>query len=58
VVIIEEKEPAKDIITEFSEYIRAEILADIIEFRANVSNGTQIDVNNDIFTVKVSKKSI
>jgi len=58
VVIIEEKEPAKDIITEFSEYIRAEILADIIEFHANVSNGTQIDVNNDIFTVKVSKKSI
>jgi isoleucyl-tRNA synthetase len=56
-LIIEEKGNIKDIITEFNEYIRAEILAEKIEFTSNISEGLKIDVNNDIFTVKITKKS-
>jgi isoleucyl-tRNA synthetase len=55
---IEEKEPIKDIITQFNEYICAEILAEKIEFSTKISQGTQIDVNNDAFTVNVTKQSI
>ncbi|HEY9340180.1 MAG TPA: isoleucine--tRNA ligase [Hanamia sp.] len=55
-LIIEDKERVKDIVTEFNEYICAEILADKIEFSANISNGTTIDVNNDTLTVSVKKK--
>lgn len=54
-LIIEEKDAVKDIITEFNEYIRAEILAEKIEFSAKISNGTKIDVNNDIFIVNITK---
>ena len=54
-LIIEEKDEVKDIITEFNEYIRAEILAEKIEFSAKISNGTKIDVNNDIFIVNITK---
>ena len=57
-VIIEEKEVLKDIITEFNEYICAEILADKIDFASKISEGTKIDVNNDTFTVNITKKSI
>jgi isoleucyl-tRNA synthetase len=57
-LIIEEKGAVKDIITEFNEYICAEILAEKIQFLPNVSEGTEIDVNNDIFTVNISKKNI
>ena len=55
---VEEKESIKDIITQFNEYICAEILAEKIEFSTKIPEGTEIDVNNDAFTVKVSKKSI
>jgi isoleucyl-tRNA synthetase len=55
-LIVEDKERIKDIVTEFNEYICAEILADKIEFSANISNGTTIDVNNDTLTVSVKKK--
>ena len=55
---IEEKEPIKDIITQFNEYICAEILAEKIQFSTKIPQGTQIDVNNDAFTVKVTKQSI
>ncbi|HEV2831984.1 MAG TPA: isoleucine--tRNA ligase [Hanamia sp.] len=55
-LIVEDKERVKDIITEFNEYIRAEILADKIEFSAGNFNGTTIHVNNDSLTVKVKKK--
>ena len=58
VLIIEEKGPVKDIITEFNEYICAEILAERIKFLPKVSDGTEIDVNNDTFTVNIIKKSI
>jgi len=57
VLIVEDKGSIKDIITEFNEYICAEILAEIIEFSSNISEGLNIDVNNDIFTVKITKKS-
>ncbi|HEY5464687.1 MAG TPA: isoleucine--tRNA ligase [Hanamia sp.] len=55
VLIIEEKEGLKDIITEFNEYICAEILAEKIEFIAKISNGSKIDVNNGIFLVNITK---
>ena len=53
---IEDKGDAKDIITEYNEYICAEILAEKIEFLSQISLGTTIDVNNDTLTVKVTKK--
>ena len=56
-LIIEEKDGLKDIISEFNEYICAEILADKIEFLPTVSGGTEINVNNDNFTVNITKKS-
>jgi isoleucyl-tRNA synthetase len=54
---VQQKEGVKDIITEFNEYICAEILAEKIEFLEKVSDGEQIDVNNDTFTVNITKKS-
>jgi isoleucyl-tRNA synthetase len=54
---VQEKEELKDIITEFNEYICAEILADRIEYSSEIPDGIIIDVNNDTFTVKISKKS-
>ncbi len=54
---IEEKAGIKDIITEFNEYICAEILAEKIEFSPKISDGVEIDVNNDTFTVTITKKS-
>jgi isoleucyl-tRNA synthetase len=57
-LIMEEKGIAKDIITEFNEYICAEILAEKIEFYPQIIDGITIDVNNDIFTVNITKKSI
>jgi isoleucyl-tRNA synthetase len=56
-LIVEQKDSVIDIITEFNEYICAEILAEKIEFLSQVSEGVEIDVNNDTFTVKITKKS-
>ncbi len=55
---IEQKDGIKCIITEFNEYICAEILAEKIEFFPKIEQGTIIDVNNDTFTVNITKKSI
>jgi len=55
---IEEKGVIKDIVTEFNEYIRAEILALKIEFSSQIEDGITIDVNNDTFAVNIIKKSI
>ncbi|MEO6814316.1 MAG: DUF5915 domain-containing protein, partial [Ginsengibacter sp.] len=55
-LIVQDKDGVKNIISQFNEYIRAEILADNIGFLANISNGITIDVNNDSLTVKVTKK--
>jgi len=54
-LIVEEKGIARDIITEFNEYICAEILAEKIEFYPQIIDGITIDVNNDIFTVNITK---
>jgi isoleucyl-tRNA synthetase len=56
-LIVEEKQGIKYIITEFNAYICAEILAEKIEFSTKVAEGVEIDVNNDTFTVKITKKS-
>lgn len=53
---IEDKADIKDIIAEYNEYICSEILADKIQFTNKIAEGTTIDVNNDILTVKVTKK--
>jgi isoleucyl-tRNA synthetase len=55
---IEEKDGIEGIITEFNEYICAEILAEKIQFLPKMEEGTTIDVNNDTFTVNITKKSI
>jgi len=55
---IEQKDGIEGIITEFNEYICAEILAENIQFLPKIQQGTKIDVNNDTFTVNISKKSI
>jgi isoleucyl-tRNA synthetase len=55
VVNVQEKGNVKNIITEYNEYIRTEILAETLEFNEEVINGTEIEVNNDTLTVKVKK---
>lgn len=55
---IEQKDGIETIITEFNEYICAEILAENIKFLPKIELGTKIDVNNDTFTVNITKKSI
>ncbi len=54
-LIVEEKDAIKDIITEFNEYICAEILAEKIEFSNKIFPSTEIEVNNDIFKVNITK---
>jgi isoleucyl-tRNA synthetase len=46
----------KDKIKDFNDYICAEILADNIEFSAQIMDGMDIDVNNENLTVRVIKK--
>ena len=55
VVNVQEKGNVKNIITEYNEYIRTEILAETLEFNAEGINGTKIEVNNDTLAVKVKK---
>jgi isoleucyl-tRNA synthetase len=54
-VNVQEKGNVKNIITEYNEYICAEILAEKLDFQDEVSNGTEIDVNKDTLTVNVKK---
>ncbi|MDQ6889735.1 MAG: isoleucine--tRNA ligase, partial [Bacteroidota bacterium] len=49
---------ARPAITEFNNYICAEILAEKLEFIDEIVNGTSIEVNNDSLTVTVTKKEI
>ncbi len=58
-VSIEEHEPLKSAILNFSDYICAEILADKIEIvpQLGSSNGTEIEVNEAILKVLISKNS-
>ena len=55
-LIVEDKDGIKDIIAQYNKYICDEILAEEIDFTSQLSAGIAIDVNNDIFTVKVTKK--
>ncbi len=55
VVNVQEKGNVKNIITEYNEYIRTEILAEKLEFNEEVTDGTKIEVNNETLTVKVKK---
>ena len=56
VVKVADDGDAKTAITEFNNYICAEILADKLEFVEKIADGTSIEVNNDSLTVKVTKK--
>jgi len=53
---VEDKGGIKDIITEYNEYICAEILAEKIEFPHQITDGISIEVNNQTITVKVIKR--
>ncbi len=47
----------KDSLTQFNDYICSEILADSIELVAGLANGTEIEVNDVLLKVFVSKKA-
>lgn len=55
-VSVEEHEPLKSAILNFSEYICTEILADKLEIVPQVSEGTEIEVNEAILKVLITKK--
>ncbi len=55
-VSVEEHEPLKSAILNFSEYICTEILADKLEIVSQVSEGTEIEVNEAILKVLITKK--
>jgi len=57
VVKIEEYEPLKSAIINFSDYICAEILADNIEIVPQMSAGTEIEVNEATLKVLISKNT-
>ena len=46
----------KDSLAQFKAYICAEILADTLEFSSGLENGTEIDINDVLLNVIVSKK--
>ncbi len=46
----------KDSLAQFKDYICAEILADTLEFSSGLENGTEIDINDVLLNVIVSKK--
>ena len=49
--------PLKESITQFNNYICAEILADNIELLPDLANGTEIEVNDILLKVFVTKKA-
>jgi len=57
VLIIEDKGLTKNIISDYNDYICAEILARQIDFVPSLTNGEQIEVNNDVLTVQIKKIS-
>ena len=46
----------KDSLAQFKDYICAEILADKLEILSEIPNGTDIDINDVLLKVIVSKK--
>lgn len=57
VLIIKDKSGINDIISNFNEYICAEILARQIDFVENLEDGEEIEVNGDVLTVKILKQA-
>ncbi|MBS1689962.1 MAG: class I tRNA ligase family protein, partial [Bacteroidetes bacterium] len=57
VVEMEEYEPLKSAIINFSDYICAEILADSIKIVPSIMSGTEIEVNEKTLKVLISKNS-
>ncbi len=55
VLIIEDKSGVKNMISDYNEYICAEILARQIDFVQEVENGEKIEVNDDVLTVQIKK---
>lgn len=55
VLIIEDKSGVKNMISDYIEYICAEILARQIDFVQEVEGGDQIEVNDDVLTVQIKK---
>lgn len=57
VLIVKDENRIKDIINDYNEYICAEILARQIDFVSHIQDGEQIEVNNDVLTVKIQKQA-
>lgn len=57
VLIIQDKIGLKDIISDYNEYICAEILARHIDFVSKIENGDKIEVNDDVLTVQIIKQA-
>ena len=55
-VIVEDVELLKNSLNHFNSYICTEILADGIEFSSEMQSGTEIEVNENIIKVIISKK--
>jgi isoleucyl-tRNA synthetase len=55
IVRVEEVDVLKTAITQYNDYICAEILADNIMFAALLDNGTEVDVNDTIIKISISK---
>ena len=53
----EEYEPLKTAIIHFNDYICAEILADHINIVPGMNNGTEVEINEAIIKVLISKNS-
>jgi isoleucyl-tRNA synthetase len=57
IVYIQENEQLKSAIINYCDYICAEILADAIEIVPEVANGTEIEVNDVMLLILISKNS-
>lgn len=55
-VRVSDTDGLKDSLTRFKDYICAEILADSLEFVPEIQDGTEIDINDVLLNVIVSKK--
>ena len=55
-VQVQAPDKLRNSLAEFKTYICAEILADTLEFCTEVSNGTEVDINDEIIKVIVTKK--
>jgi isoleucyl-tRNA synthetase len=56
-VILADSSTLKDSLTQFKDYICAEILADSLEWASEIANGTEIEVNDIPLKVFVTKKA-